>query len=84
MFRFAQSQYTKTEEIKNSVGHLSSLAGALNIYEVLIDSNLVIKKKNLPNDAFYKQVLIKESRRKSEVRNSNSDSDYDDIVDSEY
>ena len=47
--------------------------GALHTHEMMIDSNLVMKKKNLPTDPFYKAVLIKESRR--------TDVDYDDIVD---
>ena len=73
----------KTDEIKNSVGQLSSLVGALKIHEVLIETNLVVKKKNLPSDAFYKAVLIRQSRRKSTVNDANDDSDYDDIVDSD-
>ena len=74
----------KTDEIKNSVGQLSSLVGAMKIHEVMIDSNLVIKKKNLPTDPFYKAVLIKQNRRKSAVSNADNDSDYDDIVDTDY
>ena len=53
------------------------------IHEVLIETNLVVKKKNLPSDAFYKAVLIRQSRRKSTVNDANDDSDYDDIVDSD-
>ena len=67
----------ETDAIKNSIGKLNSLVGALKIHEVLIDENLVIKKKNLPTDAFYKAVLITERRRKSAVCND-SDSDHDD------
>ena len=50
---------------------------------MLIEKNLEIKKKNLPTDAFFKGVLLKESRRRSTVRND-SDSEYEDIVDSDY
>ena len=53
----------QTDEIKQSIGKLSSLVGALQIHEVMIDSNLVIKKKNLPTDPFYKAVLINQTRR---------------------
>ena len=63
---------------------MSSLVGAMKIHEVMIDSNLVIKKKNLPTDPFYKAVLIKQNRRKSAVSNADNDSDYDDIVDTDY
>ena len=73
-----------TDRIRNSLGKLSSLVGAMKIHEVLIDVNLVVKKKNLPSDAFYKAVLIRESRRNQAVDNTESDSEYDDIVDSEY
>ena len=55
----------------------------MKIHEVLIDEDLVVKKKNLPTDAFYKAVLIRESRRNLTVEND-SDSEYDDIVESEY
>ena len=50
---------------------------------VLIEKNLEIKKKNLPTHAFFKGVLLKESRRRSTVRND-CDSEYEDIVDSDY
>ena len=74
----------KTDQIRGSIGKLSSLVGALKIHEILIDQNLVVKKKNLPNDPFYKSVLIKESRRKSTISNdSDSGSEFDDIVDSD-
>ena len=36
------------------------------LHEVVIGSDLSIKKKNLPTDPFYKAVDIKESRRKSQ------------------
>ena len=51
-----------TDAIRNSLGHLSSLTGALKIHEIFIGQDLVVKKKMLPNDPFYKAVLIKESR----------------------
>ena len=54
----------------------------MKIHEVLIDENLVVKKKNLPTDAFYKAVLIRESRRNLAV--DESDSEYENIVESEY
>ena len=57
----------KTEEINRSIGKLSPLTGALAIHEILIGSDLSIKKKHLPTDPFYKSVQIKESRRKSSV-----------------
>ena len=53
----------QTDEIKQSIGKLSSLVGALQIHEMMIDSNLVIKKKNLPTDPFYKAVMINQTRR---------------------
>ena len=56
---------------------------SLKIHEVLIEKNLEIKEKNLPTDAFFKGVLLKESRRRSTVCND-SDSEYEDIVDSDY
>ena len=73
----------ETERIRNSLGKLSSLVGAMKIHEALIDEELVVKKKNQPTDAFYKAVLIRESRRNMAVENY-SDSEYDDIVESEY
>ena len=51
---------------------------------MLIERNLVIKKKDLPSDAFYKAVLIRQSRRDSTVSDVNDGSDYDDIVNSDY
>ena len=45
----------------------SPLTGALAIHEILIGSDLSIKKKHLPTDPFYKSVQIKESRKKSSV-----------------
>ena len=58
-----------TDAIRNSLGHLSSLTGALKIHEIFIGQDLVVKKKMLPNDPFYKAVLIKESRKRSAVTN---------------
>ena len=37
------------------------------IHQILIGSDLLIKKKHLPTDPFYKSVQIKESRRKSSI-----------------
>ena len=48
-----------TDAIRNSLGQLSSLTGALKIHEIFIGEDLVVKKKMLPNDPFYKAVLIK-------------------------
>ena len=64
-----------TDAIRNSLGHLSSLTGALKIHKIFIGQDLVVKKKMLPNDPFYKAVLIKESRKKSAVNNILDDSD---------
>ena len=50
---------------------------ALKIHEIFIGEDLVVKKKMLPNDPFYKAVLIKESRKKSTVTNVLDDDDYD-------
>ena len=58
-----------TDAIRNSLGHLSSLTGALKIHEIFVGQDLVVKKKMLLNDPFYKAVLIKESREKSAVTN---------------
>ena len=66
-----------TDAIRNSLGQLSSLTGALKIHEIFIGEDLVVKKKMLPNDPFYKAVLIKESRKKSTVTNVLDDDDYD-------
>ena len=58
-----------TDAIRNSLGHLISLTGDLKIHEIFIGQYLIVKKKMLPNDPFYKAVLIKESRKKSAVTN---------------
>ena len=47
----------------------SSLTKALKIYEISIGQDLVVKKKMLSSDPFYKAVLIKESRKRSAVTN---------------
>ena len=47
------------------------------IHKIFIGEDLVVKKKMLPNDPFYKAVLIKESRKKSTVTNVLDDDDYD-------
>ena len=46
-------------------------------YSFFIGEDLVVKKKMLPNDPFYKVVLIKESRKNSTVTNVLDDDDYD-------
>ena len=53
-----------------------SVTGALKIHEIFIGEDLVVKKNMLPNDPFYKAVLIKESRKKSLVTNVLDDDDY--------
>ena len=50
-----------TDATRNSLGHLSSLTGALKIHENFIGEDLVVKKKMLPNHPFYKAVLIREA-----------------------
>ena len=40
--------------------HLNLIV-AMNVHEVMIGSDLTIKKKNLPSDPFFKAVNIKES-----------------------
>ena len=67
----------KSEEINQSLGKLSSLTGAMKIHEVVIGSDLTVKKKNLPNDPFFKAVNIRESRRRSTVIAQDSGSDFD-------
>ena len=67
-----------TDAIRNSLGHLSSLTGALKIHEIFIGQDLVVKKKMLSSDPFYKAVLIKEGRKSavnniSDDNNNNSD-----------
>ena len=51
---------------------------------MFIEENLKIKKKNLPTDPFYKDVVLKESRRRSSVCNDSDADEFDDIVDSDY
>ena len=60
-----------------SLGKLSSLTDAMKIHEVVIGSDLTVKKKNLPNDPFFKAVNIRESRRRSTVIAQDSGSDFD-------
>ena len=55
----------------------SSVTGALKIHEIFIGQDLVVKKKMLPIDPFYKAVLIKESRKKAGVNNILDDNDND-------
>ena len=42
---------------------LGPLVGALKLHEVYISADGLVKKKDLPNDIFYKQVTIRESRK---------------------
>ena len=53
----------KTDEIREGLPKLSALVGAMTTHEVMITSDGVVKKKNLPTDAFYKAVNIRESRK---------------------
>ena len=41
---------------------LGPLVGALKLHEIFIGEDGSIKKKDLPNDTFYKQVKIRETR----------------------
>ena len=77
MVNFNVHKQEDTDAIRNSLGHLSSLTGALKINEIFIGQDLVVKKKMFPNDPFYKDVLIKESWKKSTVTNIFDDDDYD-------
>ena len=70
------------EKVKESMPKLSSLVGALKLHEVMITSDGVIKKKDLPTDMFYKQVTIRESRIRREAvlgENQNPESELDDL-----
>ena len=58
MVNFNVRKQEDTDAIRNSLGQLSSLTGALKIHEIFIGEDLVVKKKMLPNDPFYKAVLI--------------------------
>ena len=75
MVKFHVHKQEDTDATRNSLGHLSSLTGALQIHEIFIGQDLVVKKKMFPNDPFYKDVLIK--RKKSTVTNIFDDDDYD-------
>ena len=57
----------KTPEIDRSIEKLSLPTGAFQIHEVLIGSDLSVKKKHLPTDPFHKSMDIKKSSRKSSV-----------------
>ena len=68
------------DKVKESMPKLSALVGALKLHEVMITSDGVIKKKDLPTDTFYKQVTIRESRIHREVilgANQNPESELD-------
>ena len=75
MVKFHVHKQEDTDATRNSLGHLSSLTGALQIHEIFIGQDLAVKKKMFPNDPFYKAVLIKESRKKSTVTNIFDDDD---------
>ena len=64
------SQSTQLKEIKNvrdKMPKLGPLVGAMKLHEILISSEGVVKKKNLPSDIFYQNVNIRESRRARRV-----------------
>ena len=68
------------EKVKESMPKLSALVGALKLHEVMITSDGVINKKDLPTDTFYKQVTIRESIIRREVilgANQNPESELD-------
>ena len=75
MVKFHVHKQEDTDATRSSLGHLSSLTEALQIHEIFIGQDLVVKKKMFPNDPFYKDVLIK--RKKSTVTNIFDDDDYD-------
>ena len=52
------------ELVKESMPKLGPLVGAMKVHEVMISPDGVIKKKDLPNETFYKPVNIRESRQK--------------------
>ena len=52
-----------TDEIRNDLPKLSPLVETLKVHEVMITPDGVVKKKDLPSDAFYKVVTIRESRK---------------------
>ena len=53
------------ENVKQSMPKLGPLVGALKLHEIFISEDGSIKKKDLPNDTFYKQVTIQETRIRS-------------------
>ena len=42
---------------------LGPFVGALKIHKILISSDRLVKKKNMPSDLFYQNVRVKESRK---------------------
>ena len=61
------STHTKEdiENVKKVMPKLSALVGALKVHEVYIHADGKMMKKDLPTDSFYKQVVIRQSRRKN-------------------
>ena len=57
--------------------------GALKVHDVLIGENLVINKKNLPTDPFYKAVLIQELRKRSSAPAGDDELNFDDTIESD-
>ena len=50
--------------IKDSLPKLGPLTGAMKIHEIVISSDGVCKKKNMPSDLNYQEFKIKESRKR--------------------
>ena len=50
--------------IKDSHPKLGPLTGAMKIHEIVISSDGVCKKKNMPSDLNYQKFKIKESRKR--------------------
>ena len=70
--------HTKEEVLRvaNSLPHLSSLKGALKIHEILYEDGKVLSKQ-LPGDAFYSLVIIRESRNMSHVSTTENETNSD-------
>ena len=70
--------HTKEEVLRvaNSLPHLSSLKGALKIHEILYEDGKVLSKQ-LPGDAFYSLVIIRESRNMSHVTTTENETNSD-------
>ena len=65
-----------SKKIDDNLPKLGPLVGALKIHEVMITTEGVVKKKNLPNEIAYSKVNIRESRKR---RTSNVNEVVDDL-----